>query len=641
MATLPPDPADPRAGFHLLAWTPLAVGIVYTIVYARATAPGITELFDDTLEFQLVLPTFGIAHPTGYPLYTLLGALWSRVLFPVGEWAWRANLLSALCAGIAVGLACAVAYRLIRPAFADARMGDEWAGGGALLAAVIFALGPTWWSMATVAEVYALHNFFVALILWLALRAGDAAPERQPRALALLFLAVGLALAHHRMTLLLLPALAVYLLWAVPALRRPSRLWLIGAAAAFLPLLLYLLIPLRAAMGVQDLNGAYRNTWQGFWDHVLARQYAAFFGETALAVARTPRDWLALAVHEIGWVGVAGSVAGLALGLLLRGSRPGWALVAVALLANLLFAWSYRVGDVEVFLLPAWLLLTVAAGNGIAQLGRLEARSWGLAYVPLLLILLLLFQRLDGRGPVANRSADWHTHNYAVALAQAEFPPGSQVLGLEGEMTALRYMQRAHGYAPGVTTIVADDEAARRALLDAAVAAGAPVYLTRELPGSEAVYDFAGDAALVRVFQRGQARVVIPDDAPRLDLPVVPGALRLAAYGWRPTPGTGSRQDELTLYWQTSAPLTQTLKVSLRPHLADGTPLVDAAGAPVQQDLYPLRLVAPTPAWPAGATMRDVYLLPQSPAQPFARLDLVVYDANTLAEAARITIPRD
>ena len=320
-----------------------------------------------------------------------------------------------------------------------------------------------------------------------------------PRALALLFLTVGLSLAHHRTTLLLLPALAVYLLWSIPALRRPTRLWLLCAAAALLPLLLYLLIPLRAAMGVQDLNNSYRNTWQGFLDHVLARQYAAFFGATALAVERSARDWLWLAVGEVGWVVVVGSVVGLAAGLAVRAGRRGWVLVALALLANVLFAWLYRVGDVEVFLLPTWMLLALAAGNGIAELGRLERRSYGLAYVPLFVILLLLFQRLDGRGPVQSRSADWRTHDYAVALAQADFPPGSRVLGLEGEMTALRYMQRAHGYAPGVTTTVANDEAERRALLDEAVAAGAPVYLTRELPGIESAYDFAGETALVRV----------------------------------------------------------------------------------------------------------------------------------------------
>ena len=232
-------------------------------------------------------------------------------------------------------------------------------------------------------------------------------------------------------------------------------------------------------MGVQDLNNSYRNTWQGFLDQVLARQYAAFFGATALAVERSAAaNWLWLAVGEVGWVVVVRSVVGLAAGLAVRAGRRGWVFVALALLANALFAWLYRVGDVEVFLLPTWMLLALAAGNGIAQLGRLERRSYGLAYVPLLVILLLLFQRLDGRGPVQSRSADWRTHDYAVALAQADFPQGSRVLGLEGEMTALRYMQRAHGYAPGVTTTVANDEDERRALLDEAVAAGAPVSRT-------------------------------------------------------------------------------------------------------------------------------------------------------------------
>ncbi len=36
----------------------------------------------DTAEFQRVAPTLGLAHPTGYPLYTLLGWAWSHL--PLG-----------------------------------------------------------------------------------------------------------------------------------------------------------------------------------------------------------------------------------------------------------------------------------------------------------------------------------------------------------------------------------------------------------------------------------------------------------------------------------------------------------------------------------------------------------------------------
>jgi len=75
------------------------VGVAACILYGLTAAPGIAALFDDSLEFQLISPTFAIAHPTGYPLYTLLGGLWSRVIFPFGNWAWRMNLFSALAGG--------------------------------------------------------------------------------------------------------------------------------------------------------------------------------------------------------------------------------------------------------------------------------------------------------------------------------------------------------------------------------------------------------------------------------------------------------------------------------------------------------------------------------------------------------------
>ncbi len=645
-SALPDSPAGPDTGApgsSLLRATPVLVGVVFVFLYARAAAPGILEFFDDSLEFQYVLPTLGIAHPTGYPLYTLLGALWSRVLFPAGEWAWRVNLLSALCAGATVGVVCAVGQRLIRPQSGSVRVDTEWTSGGALLAAIAFGLGSVWWAQATVAEVYALHNLFVALALLLALRAGQAEEDAaQHRALLLLSAAVGLSLAHHRTTVLLLPGLLLYLLWSVPTLRRPSRRWLLYAAALLLPLLLYAYIPLRAAMGVRDLNAAYEPTWQGFWAHVLASRYGAFFGTTALAVARSPADWLALAVGQVGWAFLALAAVGLPAGLLLRGvnrsaNRSGWLLVLLLLLGNLGFALLYRVADVEVFLLPVWMMLALAAGNGIALLARVEVRSWALAYLPLLLLLMLLFQRLDGRLPVQNRSGAWAAHDLALHMAAADFPPGSRVLGLEGEITALRYVQRAHGAAAGVETIAADDEAARRAWLDASLADGVPVYLTRELPGTASAYSFSGEGALVRVWPRGETQAGAP--ATPLDERFAGGALALLGVEWRPLPGAEGRTAELALYWQPQQPLTQTLKLSLRPQNADGTPVLLPDGTPMQKDHVPLRGTAATPDWVVGETVRDVYTVPLLPGVPGATLAIIVYDAATLAEVGRLQTP--
>ena len=99
----------------VIRWLPWLIGGFFFALYALTAAPSIAVLFDDSLEFQLVLPTLGIAHPTGYPLYTLLGALWSRVLWPFGSWAWRVNLLSALAAGATAGLVFALGQRLASP----------------------------------------------------------------------------------------------------------------------------------------------------------------------------------------------------------------------------------------------------------------------------------------------------------------------------------------------------------------------------------------------------------------------------------------------------------------------------------------------------------------------------------------------
>ena len=54
----------------------LALALGALILYLSTLLPGIGS--GDTAEFQRVAPTLGVAHPTGYPLYTMLGWLWSR-----------------------------------------------------------------------------------------------------------------------------------------------------------------------------------------------------------------------------------------------------------------------------------------------------------------------------------------------------------------------------------------------------------------------------------------------------------------------------------------------------------------------------------------------------------------------------------
>jgi len=601
-----------------IAWL---IGLAALLLYAVSAAPGIAALYDDSLEFQLVAPTFAIAHPTGYPLYTLLGGVWSRIIFPFGNWAWRMNIFSALAGAGTIALLYLLAKRLTS--------GNGWAG---LAAALAFAFGPVWWAQTTVAEVYALHNFLVAALLYAAVSLPSQPTSRQ---IGLICVLAGLSLTHHRTAALLLPGLALYLLWTQPTLRRPQRRWFLWAAAFLAPLLLYLYIPLRAALGAADLEGDYVNTWAGFWRHVLASGYTGFFADNPLAVTRTAGDWLALVVAQFGWTALGLGVAGLALGLLRREQRAAWGMVWITLLTNLLFALNYQVGDVEVFLLPVFLCLALGAGEGVRLLTdwlppinwQIDQRSWSRWIVVLGLLLPLIAIGGGGRGEPVNRSGDWDAHTYALSLASVDFPPNSRVVGLRGQMSALQFMQASAGMAVNAQAAALDNPDERRQFVMQSVAAGLPVYLTQEVAGIEDAYSFSGDGVLVRVWPRGQAQPGAPSRP--LDLSLAYGQLELTGYDISRLDQPGPSTLRVALYWQPTVQLSQRLKLSLR--------LLDGNGDVVQaEDRYPLRQVASTSAWLPGEIVRDVYDLPLPSAA--AQLLVIVYDEATVAEVGRVAL---
>ena len=629
---------------RLLPWL---IWAIFLLLYATTAAPSIVELFDDSLEFQVVGPTFGIAHPTGYPLYVLLGGLWSRIIFPFGNWAWRMNLFSALTAAITLALIYHLAEQLTTRSWAGATVDKSviWPG---LAATVAFGLGSVWWSQATVAEVYTLHGLFVVALLTVTLNIQpsessdqDATMRRSNhKRITLLCILSGLALAHHRTTVLVLPALALYLLWAVPGLWRPQMAWLGWLAALFVPLLLYLFIPLRAAQGITDLHGSYVNTWSGFWQHVLAQGYTrTFLQDNALAHHYTPADWVRLFQSQVGELGLGLALFGLiAICLRPRNRAMPWFCILGVLLTNLIFAINYQVSDVEVFVLPALLCLSFWIAAGVAWLGHLLRTKPLAAHSIQGLVVLLLGVGAGGRDAIVNRSQVWDVHDYATAVAKVNFPPKSRVIGLEGEATALKYMQYAEGFGAQANAVVADDPTLRQAAIAAAIAAGVPTYLTRELNGIEDRYSFSGEGPLVRVWPRGRAQVGMPQH--RVDVSLADGALKLEGYDLDLLAEAGGPTLQIAFYWRPLQPLTQTLKLSLRLQQGDGRALVWPNGAEVKEDRFPLLQLAKTPHWVTGELIRDVQRLrlpaldQRQPVQPI-QVQVIVYDAESLAEVGR------
>ena len=224
----------------------------------------------DTAEFQAIGPVLGIAHPTGYPTYTLLAWLASVVLQPFGSEAYRADLLSALLVAGAAALLAVAAVQATR----------RWPLG--LVAGLAFAVTPIAWRLSTRADAHALHVFLAALLLVMLVAWRQRAEQADPGAgrwLVAAAVVFGLALGGHALTLLLTPGIAAYVLLAAPRiLRRGWRLVLVCLGAAVLTAMaVYAYLPLRSAMD-PPLDYADPQTWESFWYVVLGQQFQGSFG---------------------------------------------------------------------------------------------------------------------------------------------------------------------------------------------------------------------------------------------------------------------------------------------------------------------------------------------------------------------------
>jgi hypothetical protein len=84
-----------------------AVFLLTLCVYLAGACP--TIYVGDSGELVAAVATLGIPHPSGYPLYVLLGKLFTLAV-PLGSVAYRMSLFSAVCAAAA----CALLHLLCR-----------------------------------------------------------------------------------------------------------------------------------------------------------------------------------------------------------------------------------------------------------------------------------------------------------------------------------------------------------------------------------------------------------------------------------------------------------------------------------------------------------------------------------------------
>ncbi len=362
--------------------------LLYVITLPRGLLPG------DSGELIAASHTLSISHPPGYPLYTLVGNLFSRIV-PFGSLAWRYNLLSA----VAVSAMMALIWLML------AQLGISKAVATAVTLAVA-TLSSTW-LQATTAEVYGFNGFLATSLLLVPLlhrRLGW-------RIWLLIGYLGGLSMSHH---LTLIYPLAVSAVLALRMKGKPdSRCAILAVLMFILGLAMWLYIPVRSSLEPPLVWGK-THTVGGFFAHISAQGYRwrlrAF---SPLARVRDFLEFFKLCLSEFGiplcLIAAWGAFSGLRRTPALTG-----AFVALLILFAGHFA-MYNIPDISSHIFTSLISIGVLAGIGVH-----EAARWFLLrrsnLVASLAVSAILIHNLIGIEP---RSDEWLADDYARAICES------------------------------------------------------------------------------------------------------------------------------------------------------------------------------------------------------------------------------
>ena len=321
----------------------------------------------DGPELLVAMMNLGGAHPSGYPLLTMLG--YPVAHFPLGTPNFNASLMLSALPG---ALAAWIIYETLRE-----RGVRGWA---ALVVCWGYALNERVLYQCTRVEVYALHSMFIAGALYYLARYRR--PDPEPRWLYLATLMVCLGLTNHLTMSFMIPVVIVWALTVAPrqlfSVRRLGTLGAIALGCASL----YLYAPLQAMAnaGGRTIAWGDPSSWDRFVYYVTGAEYRVFRGPPDLpegikAITRALEQDLfggVLIILALGWLEL---------------TRRHWRLGVLGLgfgLSVTAYIGGYKINDISTYYPTVYVVVFLWLGLGVEWLlhARLEGlKGWTLRAV--------------------------------------------------------------------------------------------------------------------------------------------------------------------------------------------------------------------------------------------------------------------
>ncbi|MBN1822804.1 MAG: DUF2723 domain-containing protein [Endomicrobiales bacterium] len=289
-------------------------------VYVFTMHPSVSP-YRDSGDLSASSVTLGIAHPPGYPLYVLMGKVFSGAVNLANK-AYRMNLMSAFWGACAVCLLAAVIIEFLG--------GPLWG-----VFSLTLAFSPAMWRLSQVSEMYSLNAFFAVLLMLIALRIHRA--ERPAGLFCLFAFTAAFAAANHQTIIFLIPGMLLF----VGKAKLSKKDMLAAAVFAGIGLSVYLYLAVRAARGPEiewgeadSLKGLFKIMTRSDYGGMRLHPEQSKFAWSPAAVIAHCYVYIKSLVEQFS---LPGALLGLAGMFFLRKDRFAWYLLISLFVSGPLF----------------------------------------------------------------------------------------------------------------------------------------------------------------------------------------------------------------------------------------------------------------------------------------------------------------
>jgi len=457
----------------------IVTGLFVFIIYLLTLAPSVVQI--DSGELAAIQATLGIAHPTGYPLFTMIGYLFSLLPLPFST-ILQLNILAAIYCSIAVGIfTYTIKYCLDNISFFKKDTSEkkpskkekrkvkeqpvtseqiEIPENLKLLAAVfsglILAFSRTFWFQSTSVEVYSLHLLLIALILLSLLQAFVKSFKNDKLINWLLFaFFLALGFTNHLTTLMILPGTA-YLYFSRYKFTPESFKKLLLMILLFIVVLIavYAYLPIRAAQS-PILNWGNPVDWERIYRHFTGRQYQVWLFTSFDSAGKQFSHFWSILPFEF-FVGLIFILIGFFVSIFK--TRMLGLFLLITFTFTVLYSINYDITDIDSYFLLAFLMLAFFAAFGALKILEMKSlpKNYGLIGLGIVLAIQIYFNFIK-----VNQSGVYTFEDYTKAALNT-VPERSILFSYQWDyfISESYYFQFVEDYRRDVTVV--DKELLRR-----------------------------------------------------------------------------------------------------------------------------------------------------------------------------------